>query len=327
MTTSAATCSSRAIPTTTATSTASSASFAASAGSTRWDTEEFAGSHGHRRLPGGDQHRRRFQRAAGPHQDVVSHRHLFRRRPRSRSSSRTSTTGRGRERRHRRSEHRRNWKRCSSTTPSCPPQSCFPDSTAACLQPDSAKKPGKPAVRCAVRSCARKFTPWMAPTRRIAPTASRKRNYTIETLPATGTEQVCGLSRPRARNHRLPLRTKAFQGRRQYAGRPEQRAGARSAADPRVTHAFTLAVDSYGNVLQSAAVGYGRRYLDPSLSVEDQAKQSTTLCTYSESSFTNAVLESDDVYRTPLPAEASAYELLQVQPAGCPTGRNQPLSL
>ncbi len=32
---------------------------------------------------------------------------------------------------------------------------------------------------------------------------------------------------------------------------------AQNAADPRVTHALTLAVDAFGNVLQSAAVGYG----------------------------------------------------------------------
>jgi len=93
-------------------------------------------------------------------------------------------------------------------------------------------------------------------------------------------------------------------------------ANARDAADPRVTHAFTLAVDTYGNLLQSAAVGYGHRYIDPDLTAldqADQAKQSNILCTYNEASFTNAVLGDDD-YRTPLPTQASAYELLQVQP-------------
>ena len=37
----------------------------------------------------------------------------------------------------------------------------------------------------------------------------------------------------------------------------------RNPADPRVAHAFTLEVDDFGNVLKSAAVGYGRRQPDP----------------------------------------------------------------
>jgi RHS repeat-associated protein len=89
--------------------------------------------------------------------------------------------------------------------------------------------------------------------------------------------------------------------------------GATTAADPRVTHAVTLAIDSYGNVLQSVAIGYGRRYLDPALTAADQSRQSSVLSTYSEHSYTNAVLK-DDSYRTPQPAEASTYELIQFQP-------------
>ena len=33
----------------------------------------------------------------------------------------------------------------------------------------------------------------------------------------------------------------------------------RNPADPRISHALTLAVDDYGNVLKSAAIGYQRR--------------------------------------------------------------------
>jgi RHS repeat-associated protein len=88
---------------------------------------------------------------------------------------------------------------------------------------------------------------------------------------------------------------------------------AKDVADPRVTHAFTLAVDTFGNVLQSAAVGYGRRYLDPALTPADQSKQGTILSTYTENGYTNAVL-ADDAYRAPLPAVASTYELIQFQP-------------
>jgi RHS repeat-associated protein len=75
----------------------------------------------------------------------------------------------------------------------------------------------------------------------------------------------------------------------------------RNPADPRISHALTLAVDDYGNVLKSAAIGYPRRA--PAF---DEQKQ--TLVTLSESQYTNAILE-DDAYRTPLPAEAKTYEL------------------
>jgi RHS repeat-associated protein len=89
---------------------------------------------------------------------------------------------------------------------------------------------------------------------------------------------------------------------------------AKSVADPRVTHSFSLAVDQYGNELQSVQVGYGRRYLDPNLSAADQAKQTSVLATYSENQYTNAVA-SGDVNRTPLPAQTASYELLQILPS------------
>lgn len=48
----------------------------------------------------------------------------------------------------------------------------------------------------------------------------------------------------------------------------------RNPADPRLSHALALEVDDFGNVLKSAAVGYGRRRPDPDLQPRDQAKQS-----------------------------------------------------
>src|SRR5207248_6933973 len=86
-----------------------------------------------------------------------------------------------------------------------------------------------------------------------------------------------------------------------------------TAADPRVTHSLTLAADPFGNVLQSVTAAYGRRYLDPALTPADQLKQSANLLTYADNTYTNAVL-LDDTYRTPRPAQAGTYELLQVQP-------------
>ncbi|MEW6731026.1 MAG: SpvB/TcaC N-terminal domain-containing protein [Acidobacteriota bacterium] len=82
----------------------------------------------------------------------------------------------------------------------------------------------------------------------------------------------------------------------------------RNPTDPRVTHALTLEVDDYGNVLKSAAIGYGRHQPDPTLSPKDQAKQVDVHIVWSENSFTNRI-DLDDVYRTPLPSETRTYEL------------------
>lgn len=93
-------------------------------------------------------------------------------------------------------------------------------------------------------------------------------------------------------------------------------AGTRWLADPRVTQSVTLDVDDYGNVRQSVAIGYGRRFddeSDPALTAADRRKQKQLLVTCTEASFTNAVL-SADAYRAPLPAEARTYELIRLQP-------------
>ncbi|MFN8484247.1 MAG: SpvB/TcaC N-terminal domain-containing protein [Anaerolineae bacterium] len=85
--------------------------------------------------------------------------------------------------------------------------------------------------------------------------------------------------------------------------------------DPRVSHTLTLEVDEFGNVLKSAAVGYGRRRPDPALSVADQARQTQTLVTYTESRFTHAI-DGDDARRAPLPADTRTYELSGYAPTG-----------
>ena len=91
-------------------------------------------------------------------------------------------------------------------------------------------------------------------------------------------------------------------------------------ADPRVSHTVTLEVDDYGNVLQSVAIGYGRRFADPSplLTDADRAKQNQILLTFTENRFTNAV-----EYLTPterlFPPKSRTYQLIHVRPR-----RNQP---
>jgi RHS repeat-associated protein len=91
-------------------------------------------------------------------------------------------------------------------------------------------------------------------------------------------------------------------------------ADATLAADPRASHTMTLTVDGFGNALQSASIGYGRRFLDPALSSADQVAQQTLLATATIDSFTNAIFEQD-ANRTPLPAQGNVYQLYQCQPA------------
>jgi RHS repeat-associated protein len=100
----------------------------------------------------------------------------------------------------------------------------------------------------------------------------------------------------------------------------------RNPADPRVAHELTLEVDDYGNVLKSAAIGYGRRQADPDLPLQaDRDKQSARLITYTENAFTEPVAEQD-AYRAPLPSESRTYELTGYAPSS-PAGRFQPSDL
>ncbi len=95
--------------------------------------------------------------------------------------------------------------------------------------------------------------------------------------------------------------------------------------DPRIQHALTLEVDDFGNVLKAAAVGYGRRLPDTSLSDADQDKQTKILISYSENRVTNSiddVIVAPDDYRTPLPCETRTFELTGYTPTG-ETGRFQ----
>jgi RHS repeat-associated protein len=87
-------------------------------------------------------------------------------------------------------------------------------------------------------------------------------------------------------------------------------------ADPRVQHQMVLAFDEYGNELQSVAIGYGRRRNGPGslLTAADQACQQSIHVTYTERSYTRAVL-LPGAHRIPLPAETLAYELIQASPA------------
>ncbi|MFS8979724.1 SpvB/TcaC N-terminal domain-containing protein [Cupriavidus necator] len=85
----------------------------------------------------------------------------------------------------------------------------------------------------------------------------------------------------------------------------------REPRDPRVQHALTLEVDAYGNVLKQATIGYGRLTpaTDSAFTPADHLKQRLIHITSTENSFTHAITDKDDDYRTPLPAETRTYEL------------------
>jgi RHS repeat-associated protein len=146
------------------------------------------------------------------------------------------------------------------------------------------------------------------------PYSASERNYTIEVLQPQGPNQFGVFFAHPRETIDFHYERKLFKVVGKTLADPSAPPpGVKDAADPRVTHSVTLAVDPFGNVLQSAAVGYGRRYLDPALVQEDQTKQSAILSTCTENAYTNAVL-SDDLYRTPLQSESNTYELIQVQP-------------
>ena len=84
-------------------------------------------------------------------------------------------------------------------------------------------------------------------------------------------------------------------------------------ADPRASHEMTLAVDTYGNVLRSASIGYGRRYEDSGLAPPDQLKQKSTHAVVNEYAYTKQV-SNPHQYRAPLPCETRTYELLKAVP-------------
>ena len=145
------------------------------------------------------------------------------------------------------------------------------------------------------------------------PYSVSERNYTIEALQPQGPNQY-GVFFAHARET-IDLKYErdlyaVIAGSIVASGTP----GAVFAADPRVSHSFTLAVDGYGNELQTVSVGYGRRYLDPALTAADQDTQTTLLSTYTEHTYTNAILTGDS-YRTPVAAESSTYQLVQFEPA------------
>ena len=146
------------------------------------------------------------------------------------------------------------------------------------------------------------------------PYSTSERNYTIEMLQPKNPNQYGAFFTHPRETLEFHYERKLYKVAGSMLADPNHPPlNATNAADPRVTHASTLAVDPFGNILESIFIAYGRRYLDPALQATDQSKQSGVLGTYSYNSYTNAIL-LDDQYRAPLLAETSTYELLQFLP-------------
>ncbi|PZF73903.1 SpvB/TcaC N-terminal domain-containing protein [Taibaiella soli] len=95
----------------------------------------------------------------------------------------------------------------------------------------------------------------------------------------------------------------------------------RDAADPRVQHSLTLSVDEYGNVLESAAIVYGRKDTTgmPDVVATEQQKMHIVL---TDAKYTNDAIVTDDntpslAYHLRVPYEGSSYEA--TLPAGTST--------
>jgi RHS repeat-associated protein len=138
------------------------------------------------------------------------------------------------------------------------------------------------------------------------PYSVSQRNYTIECF------------QPQAANRYAVFFTHA----RESIGHQYER----NLADPRVAHTAVLKADTFGNVLQSISVAYGRNLnlpgiqiaapaapgTPPDLTVDPsafaQSEQATALITLNQNEFTGAI-DQPDAYRAPAPAETLSYEL------------------
>jgi hypothetical protein len=137
------------------------------------------------------------------------------------------------------------------------------------------------------------------------PYSVSERNYTIVQL------------QPFGPNRHTVFLTQARDSLDLHYDRKTYMVGSVEVCDPRTTHNVVLQVDDFGNEQKFVAVEYGRRYPDPDplLTASDRATQATTLIRYTESTYTNEVLEND-VYRSPLPADVRTYQLTGYTPTG-----------
>ncbi len=196
-----------------------------------------------------------------------------------------------------------------------------PDQAAAMLLPDSPLPPDLTGdeIREALRSLKgamlrqEVYALDGTPAQRL-PYSVSERNYTVNRL------------QPFGANRHAVFFTHARESLDLHYERTTYKVGGNTVFDPRQTHGFVLEVDEFGNEKKSVAIGYGRKYAYPDLILSpgdpdllltpaDYAVQLTTLVTYTESTYTNPILD-DDAYRTRLPADIRTYELTGYTPSG-----------
>jgi RHS repeat-associated protein len=90
--------------------------------------------------------------------------------------------------------------------------------------------------------------------------------------------------------------------------------------DPRVVHHLNVRVDEVGNVLEAAAVAYGRRVADLSLPPAVRALQQRPRITYARNEFTNDVSDPVD-HRVRLGSRSTTFEVRGLAPAAAPLFR------
>jgi AraC-like DNA-binding protein len=125
------------------------------------------------------------------------------------------------------------------------------------------------------------------------PYSTSERNYTIELL------------QPRDGNKHAVLFTHAREQVDFHYERALVEVNGQKRADPRMSHAMTLEVDAFGNVLRAVAIGYRRRDL-PGV---DAPEQQQTHLTLTVNRFANHPDERD-WYRIGLPVETRTYEIV-----------------
>ncbi|MEM6630839.1 MAG: SpvB/TcaC N-terminal domain-containing protein [Bacteroidota bacterium] len=87
----------------------------------------------------------------------------------------------------------------------------------------------------------------------------------------------------------------------------------REVNDPRIAHTLNTQINDLGQILESASIVYPRKLIDPTLPKEVQAIQSQPLITYSQSQYTQDIIE-DDCYRLRVNSQTYTFELTDIVP-------------
>jgi RHS repeat-associated protein len=99
----------------------------------------------------------------------------------------------------------------------------------------------------------------------------------------------------------------------------------RNPLDPRIAHSINVAIDAYGNVLESAAIVYGRQQTDPNLPTDaDRQQQTRQYVVYTQNAFT-PIIDTATTYRLPVTYETQTWELNAPTPANLPAPTSGPV--